>query len=139
MLQWFRSLFGGKEESPPVTLEALQGRWRMVSVGRNGNFAPPQAMANVKIVMTIQGENYFIESNGTKSDSGLIRLDTTQNPVHFDQVITGGDDAGNTHLGIVRFRDGLLENCQGEKGHPRPKDFARKRNDDASLASFRKL
>jgi uncharacterized protein (TIGR03067 family) len=138
MLNWFRSLFGNKDEEMPVTIESLQGKWRMVSVGKNGNFAPPQFIANTRIFMLIDGDTYKVETNGSIGDVGKLVLDTTKSPVCFDQVITGGSDAGKTHLGIVRFRDGLLENCQAEKGNPRPKDFNRNRKDNASLASFRK-
>jgi uncharacterized protein (TIGR03067 family) len=140
MLNWFRALFGGKDKDVelPVTLETLQGKWRMVSVGKNGNFAPPQFFANTKIFLLIEGDKYSVETNGNLGDVGKLVIDTSKSPVFFDQVVTGGSDAGKTHLGIVRFRDGLLENCQAEKGNPRPKDFNRKRKDNASLASFRK-
>jgi len=29
-----------------VTLESIEGLWQMVSVGRNGNFAPPEVIEN---------------------------------------------------------------------------------------------
>ena len=137
MLQWLKSLFGSAGDETPVTLESLQGKWQMVSVGKNGNFAPPAMIASAKIFMIIEGDQYTVVTKGTKGDQGSLKLDTSKKPVHFDQHITLGDDAGSVHLGIVRFKDGLLENCQGDVGCPRPKDFARKRQDGASLASFR--
>lgn len=138
MLKWLLSLFGSSEAGPPVTIESLQGTWLMVSVGKNGNFAPPQYFANSKILMVIKGDRYKVIANGNESDSGRIVFDPSKSPAHFDHHVTGGDDAGEVHLGIVRFRDGLLENCQGDKGCPRPKNFSRKRNDGASLATFKK-
>ncbi len=137
MLNWLRSLFVRKNVVAPVTLESLQGKWRMVSVGKNGNFAPPAVIASKKTFLIIQGDQYSVITNDAKGDAGTIKLDTSKSPVHFDQHITSGSDKGQVHLGIVRFRVGLLENCQGDIGDPRPKDFARKRKDDASLVCFR--
>ncbi len=140
MLRWLQSLFGsGAGDETPVTLEALQGKWKMVGVGKNGNFAPPAMVAKMKITMTVEGNRYTVTADGEVGDQGTIKLDTTQNPVHFDQHITAGSEAGLVHLGLVRLRDGLLENMQGETGAPRPKKFASKWNDGASLASFRKM
>ncbi len=59
-------------------------------------------VANMKIYMTIEGNRYTVTSDGKVGDRGTIKLDTTQSPVHFDQHITEGDDAGSVHLGIVR-------------------------------------
>src|SRR5262245_44750611 len=139
MFKWLSSLFQAGEKAAPVTLEQLQGRWRMVSVGKNGNFAPPGMFANVKIMMVIEGSRYTVISNGEQGDGGTIQVDSTKSPAHFDQRIDRGDDAGKSHLGIIRFREGMLEHCQADKGRERPKDFSRKRKDDASLACFRKV
>ena len=137
---WLQSLFGSSSsDETPVTLEALQGKWKMVGVGKNGNFAPPTMVANMKIYMTIDGDHYTVIADGTVGDQGTIKLDTTQNPVHFDQHITQGDEAGHAHLGLIRIRDGVLENLQGDTGAPRPKKFAAKWKDGASLASFRRV
>lgn len=139
MIQWLKSLFGSSADGDPVTLESLQGKWKMVGVGRNGRFAPALTMASAKIYMTIEGDKYTITKDGTIRDRGIVKLDTNQTPVHFDQHIQHGDDAGCVHLGIVRFKDGILENFQAEKGCPRPKKFVTKWSDGASFAKFRRV
>ena len=139
MIRWLKSLFGSSTNDKPVTLESLQGKWKMVGVGKNGNFAPPSFIAGAKIYMTIQGDRYVVTNDGTIGDRGVIKLDTTQSPVHFDQHVEDGDDAGSIHLGIVRFNDGILENLQAETGSPRPKKFATKWSDGASFAKFRRV
>jgi len=48
------------------------------------------------------------------------------------------DDNGDTHLCIVRMRNGLLEICQAEVGKPRPTDFDHMRSDGASLTLFKR-
>ncbi len=139
MIRWLQSLFGSPADSEPVTLESLQGKWKMVGVGKNGRFAPATFIANAKIYMTIQGDKYTVTNDGEIGDQGIIKLDTKQTPVHFDQHVKHGDDAGAVHLGIVRFNDGILENFQAEKGCPRPKKFVTKWSDGASFAKFRRV
>jgi uncharacterized protein (TIGR03067 family) len=139
VIRWLQSLLGSSADSEPVTLEALQGKWKMVGVGKNGRFAPASFLANAKIYMTIQGDMYSVTNNGTLGDQGIIKLDTNQTPVHFDQYIQKGEDAGDIHLGIVRFKDGVLENFQAENGSPRPNKFVTKWSDGASLAKFRRV
>lgn len=139
MIRWLKSLFGASADGEPVTLESLQGKWKMVSVGKNGRFAPATFVASAKIYMTIHGDKYTVTNDGTIGDQGIIKLDTSQTPVHFDQHIKQGDDAGNVHLGIVRLGNGVLENFQAEKGCPRPRKFVTKWSDGASLAKFRRI
>lgn len=141
MLKKLLSLIGmgNKAASKQVTTANLQGKWLMVSVGKNGNFAPKEVILGARIYMMIEGDRYTVTSNGKIGDRGIIHLDTSKNPVTFDQQITAGDDAGNKHLGIIRFVGEDLENCQAEAGSPRPKDFARRRSDGASLARFKRV
>jgi len=137
MIRWLKSLFRSTSDS--ITLETLKGKWRMVSVGKNGNFAPAKMILDARIFMIIEGDRYTIITEGQNADEGTIKLDVSKKPVHFDQHVTSGDDAGSTHLGIIRFRDGMLENFQGDNGCPRPKEFTRIWNDGASLAAFRRV
>jgi uncharacterized protein (TIGR03067 family) len=132
---------GGKPAAAekPVTMEALQGTWLMVSCGKNGNFAPPQMIQMANIRMTIRGDRYAITQSGNPSDSGTLRVDASQSPVTFDHHVLAGDDAGKVHLGLVRFVGDELENCQGDIGCRRPKDFNPQRHDGASLARFRRV
>lgn len=139
MIQWLKSLLGSSDGGTPVTWESLQGKWKMVGVGRNGRFAPVPVIANAKIFMTIQGDRYTVVNDGAVGDRGVIKLDTAQTPAHFDQHILEGEDAGGIHLGIVRFQEGILEFFQANKGSPRPKMFAQKWNDGASYAKFRRV
>lgn len=138
MIRWLRSLFEPTSEETLVTVEALQGKWKMVRIGSNGNFAPPTVTAAAKIYSTIEGNFYTVTTGGVVGDRGTIRLDTAQAPVHFDQLIAEGEGAGSTLLGIARMRDGLLENFQAEQGCERPKKFRNRWSDGASLAAFRR-
>jgi len=115
-----------------VSLEDMQGSWEMVSVGRNGNFAPPEVLQNASVGFVVSGARFFIEAtNGT----GTLKVDRSFSPVHLDQC----DDDGDTHLCIVRLRNGELEICQGETGSPRPETFDPNRHDNASLTRFKRV
>jgi uncharacterized protein (TIGR03067 family) len=122
-----------------VTLDDLQGSWQMVSCGQQGNFGPKDMILAANIVIKIEGDRYSTSIRGEVEETGTLRVDSSRQPVHFDQHVESGEDAGNVHRGIVRLRNGQLEHCQGEIGQPRPKDFARKRKDTASLALFQRI
>lgn len=134
-------LFGmfGKGGPKNVTLENLQGRWRMVSCGQGGRFAPKDMILGAQIILKIEGDRYTTTIRGEVDEQGTLKVDTTKEPVTFDQYVKTGKDAGRVHMGIVRMRKGDLEHCQAEIGQPRPKDFARKRKDTASLVLFKRL
>jgi uncharacterized protein (TIGR03067 family) len=127
--------YGGGDGA--VTLDDLQGKWQMISVGRNGNFAPPDRVLAGEIYLSIRGNKFSVTGAGKLQDQGTVRFDGAQTPAHFDQHSTGPDGM-SVRLGIIRLEDDELECCQGEPGSPRPKDFARNRRDGANLARFRR-
>jgi len=112
-----------------VTPQSMEGLWRMISVGRNGNFAPPEVIERGNVAIAVVGN--------TITDTATLELSTFQLnndviPNQLDQT----DQNGDTHLCIVRMRGGHLEICQGEVGKPRPTNFDRRRHDGASLTLF---
>lgn len=112
-----------------VTLESIEGLWRMISVGRNGNFAPPEVIEKGNVTVAIVGNTI------TPTDTlelSTIELNNNVIPNQLDQT----DQNGDKHLCIIRMRGGNLEICQGEVGKPRPTSFNRQRNDGASLTMF---
>lgn len=112
-----------------VTLESIQGLWRVISVGRNGNFAPPEVIEQGNIAIAIVGNTMTLTNT---LELSTIELNNDVIPNQLDQT----DQDGDTHLCIIRKRDGNLELCQGEVGKPRPTNFDRQRNDGASLTMF---
>ena len=115
-----------------VSLDHLQGLWRMVSVGRNGNFAPKEVIEKSNFTIAIVANTLTNTSALTMS---RIEIKNDVVPNHLDQT----DEDGETHLCIVRLRNHHLEMCQGEVGKPRPIDFNRKRRDGASLVLFERI
>ena len=115
-----------------VSLEAIEGLWRMISVGRNGNFAPKDVIEQSNFAIAIVGNTLTVTNS---LEMSTIELNSSVVPNQLDQT----DQDGDKHLCIVRLRNGYLEICQGEAGRSRPKDFARRRRDGASLTLFERV
>lgn len=115
-----------------VSLDELQGLWRMISVGRNGNFAPKEVIEKSNFTIAIVSNTLTDTSALTMS---TIEVNNDVVPNHLDQT----DEDGETHLCLVRLRNNHLEMCQAEVGKPRPIDFNRKRRDGASLVLFERI
>ena len=104
----------------------------MVSVGRNGKFAPPKVIAETGITIAIVGDT-FTDTNTLELTN--VRLNNATIPNMLDQI----QDNGDAHLCIVRMRNQFLEICQADNGKPRPTDFAHARIDGATLALFERV
>jgi uncharacterized protein (TIGR03067 family) len=115
-----------------VSLDSLQGTWEMVSVGRNGNFAPKHVIEEGNVVMEITGSEFRLVDT---HEGGKLKLDNSVSPNHMDQLV----DDGDVHHCVVRFRSRELEICQAEAGKKRPKDFSSQRHDGASLTRFQRM
>jgi uncharacterized protein (TIGR03067 family) len=115
-----------------VSLESLQGTWRMVSVGRNGNFAPQHVIESANVVMKIDGNKLRMVDDQT---GAIFTLNHDVVPNQMNQIADDGDE----HLCVIRFRNYELEICQGEPGKPRPTNFRANRRDGASLTRFKRI
>jgi uncharacterized protein (TIGR03067 family) len=126
----------GKPKSPPpvatgepVTVDLIQGRWRMIECGKNGKFAPIFELALSNFVMEISGDRFTLAGS---NEGGRLQIDGSSFPTVMDQIC----DDGDIHRCIARLVDGQLEICQGDANKPRPADFSRSRKDDATLTRF---
>jgi uncharacterized protein (TIGR03067 family) len=122
----------GDEILNQISLQDMQGCWKMVSVGRNGNFAPPEFFEQEIVRFVIEGVRFAIEPRNT---TGTLKVDNSFEPVHFDRC----DDDGGVHLCIVRIRNDELEICESEIGADRPQSFDPERKDNASLTRFKRI
>jgi uncharacterized protein (TIGR03067 family) len=122
----------GDEILNQISLQDMQGCWKMVSVGRNGNFAPPEFFEQEIVRFVIEGVRFGIEPSNT---TGTLKVDNSFQPVHLDRC----DDDGDVHLCIVRIRNDELEICESEIGADRPQSFDPERKDNASLTRFKRI
>ncbi len=122
--------------SGSLSSKDLQGTWKMVSLGRAGQFDKPDDMTSAGIEFIVEADRYRVVAGGAVQEQGVLVLKTDEAPVHLDQQVTAGADAGKSHLGLARILDGKLQNCQAALGEPRPDSFNPRPDSTASLATF---
>ena len=132
------SATAAKAASAGTALSAsdLHGTWKMISLGRAGNFDSPDDMRSAGIEFVVDGQKYSVAAGGTVQEQGTLVLISSENPAHLDQQVTEGPDAGKSHLGLVRIVDGKLQNCQAAFGEPRPESFESRAGSSDTLAVF---
>lgn len=119
-----------------LTSEAIQGKWKMLSLGQGGSFDKPDDMSQTGIEFAVDGDKYTVTAGGAIQEQGTISIVSSENPAHLDQQVTEGADAGKAHLGLARIVDGKLQNCQAAFGEPRPKGFESEAGSTDTLAIF---
>jgi uncharacterized protein (TIGR03067 family) len=108
-----------KATNPAAT---LQGTWVLTSM--NGQNAPE---GSPEISLTFTGEKYNQAIAGQVNERGTFTVDASKKPMSLDLVITEGDDAGKTQLGIFEVTgDTLRVNFDAAGGGQRPADFTAK-------------
>ena len=121
-----------------LSLDSIQGRWNLISVGQNGNFSELTDMTSAKIVFAIEGDRYTVTGGDEVQEQGTIAVDGAKDPAHLDQNISEGPDKGKSHLGIFRLVDDRLEHVQAAVEQDRPVSFESQENSTASLAVFKR-
>lgn len=118
-----------------LNINDIKGKWKMTSLGQGGNFAEMQDMKEAGIIFEIKDDTYAVIAGGATQEQGSIVLDASNDPAHFDQELSEGDDKGKKHLGLIKLVDGKLHNCQADFGKDRPTNFDGG-NADTTLAIF---
>jgi len=123
-----------------VSLQDLQGRWKLVSLEAEGKTAPTEDIEIMGYVLTIESEFFQMTLiNGKTMEGGRLQLEPAARPVAIDQVIDEGSDKGTTEKGIIRIKDGRLQWSEAHPGHERPRDFSTPKGANATLAIFQRL
>ncbi len=100
-------------------LENLQGNWAITSF--NGTDVPSEAEA----YLVFTGTSYEQWVGNAVTERGSIKLDAKARPMAIDLVITEGDDAGKTQLGVDEVTADTLTLTLGMPGETaRPKALA---------------
>lgn len=136
MLNWFGS---SSPTRVPLTLKELEGEWQIIRVGKDGNRAPSLLTWLVDIRFRIEGDQYTSTAGGEIVEQGRLHLQPQDNHAWLDQHIESGNDAGQTHLGIVRLVAGKLEHLQAEIGCARPTGFPYSNKTKANMALMKLL
>lgn len=80
-------------------LDKLQGNWAVLAF--NGQDVPAEAQS----FLVFNGDKYEAWNNGSADERGTIKIDPKAKPMSIDLIITEGNDAGKTQLGVYELTD----------------------------------
>ena len=101
---------------------ALQGTWVVSSI--NGQTIPDGAPP---LTLTFTGDKYYQTLGADVNERGSFKVDASKKPMTIDLIITEGDDAGKTQLGIIEVTgDTVRANLDTPGAGQRPTDFTAK-------------
>jgi uncharacterized protein (TIGR03067 family) len=111
-----------QETKQPKAVAALQGTWVITSL--NGQ-TPPDGSPQLSLTFT--GEKYHQTLGTDVNERGSIKVDATKKPMTIDLIISEGQDAGKTQLGIFEVTGDTLRAHLDTPGmQQRPADFTAK-------------
>jgi uncharacterized protein (TIGR03067 family) len=100
-------------------LTSLQGTWVMTSI--NGEAVDG---SQPELTVTFTDDKYSQSLNGQVTERGTIKLDPSKKPMAIDFVITEGQDANKTQLGVIEIAADSITGKLNTPGVPqRPADF----------------
>jgi uncharacterized protein (TIGR03067 family) len=100
-------------------LTSLQGTWVITMV--DGEAVPA---SNAEVALTIEKDKYSQTLDGQVIERGTIKVDASKKPIAMDLIITEGNDANKTQLGVLDIGEKTIRfklNTAGET--TRPVDF----------------
>ncbi len=105
--------------------EALEGKWKVVSVERDGKTDAKWTDG----VRTMKDGKYELKpKEGDAVTGGYKLIDTTTTPKEIDFMPDAGQYKGKTLKGIYAIKGDTLKICFAEPGKDRPKEFIAKDN-----------
>jgi uncharacterized protein (TIGR03067 family) len=115
--------------------EAIQGKWTIVSVERDGK-ADPRWTNGLRVM---EGDKYTLIPSEGAPVTGTFKLDSSKTPKAFDFVPGAGQFKGKTLAGIYSLEGDTLKICFAtEEGKPRPTEFASRPGSSTMLAIHKK-
>lgn len=109
----------GQTPTVPKELAGLQGAWLITSVDGQDIGA-----SGVEIFLTVTGDKYTQTTNGEVVERGTLKVDATKKPMTIDLMISEGQDAGATQLGVIEIGETWIHGKLNSPGATtRPSDF----------------
>ena len=108
-----------KDDANKKDMDALQGKWQLVSLTRDGKDQDVPKDA----VRVIKDNTYTVTPRPGVTITGTFKIDATAKPKTIDMTATSGDNAGKTSLGIYDLDGDTLKICWAPPGKDRPTEF----------------
>jgi uncharacterized protein (TIGR03067 family) len=83
---------------------SLDGSWKVSTI----NGGDPSMMAGGAMVLAFKGTTYQQLIDGTLTEEGTVKLDTSKSPSAIDLIIGTGPDAGKVQRGFVEVKGDTL-------------------------------
>jgi uncharacterized protein (TIGR03067 family) len=108
----------------------LQGKWILIEVEKAGESHKVKPKSTEFFQLEFKANQVTTIFNGSPSEKGTYKTDTSKKPRTIDFMPTTGDDKGKTLLGIYEVKGGKLKLCVAEpEVKKRPTKFESKSDD----------
>ena len=112
-----------KEDAVKKDLKGIQGTWKVVAMEADGEKAPEEIVAALKLVFKDDTLTFVPGEPGFTNYT--YKLDPTTKPAGFDMTHADEKNKGETQKGIYSLEGDSLKICFGKPGQ-RPKEFTAK-------------
>ncbi len=111
------------------------GIWIPIAGELAGRKFPDEVFNSMEL--TLKGDTYFLRSNEAP-DRGVLRVDTTAEPMTMDITGTEGPNKGRTILAIFEQKGDTMTVCYDLSGSSRPADFKTTPQSRLFLVTYRR-
>jgi uncharacterized protein (TIGR03067 family) len=108
----------GQDEAAAHELAGLEGVWRFATVAVDGKEHPAPPFDTNKLIVAKGGRYVIVQ--GPRITHGLIQLDPTASPKHYDVTVTGGRAKGTVTRGVYEIDGETYRICLPLDGKTRP-------------------
>ena len=124
-----------KDDAFKKDMEALQGKWQLVSMQRDGEAVDVSKDAS----RVITGDKYELTLRPGLSIEGTYKIDPTAKPKKMETTATSGPYKDQELLGIYELSGDTLKICYAPPGKERPTEFKTKEGTGCILTVHKKL
>jgi uncharacterized protein (TIGR03067 family) len=108
----------GQADAAARELADLEGVWQFATVAVNGQEHPAPPFDTNKLIIATGGRYVIVQ--GPRITHGVIQLDPTATPKHYDVTVTGGPAKGVVTRGVYELDGETYRICLPLDGKTRP-------------------
>jgi uncharacterized protein (TIGR03067 family) len=111
-------LMGSDEEATRKEYARFEGTWSFALVEVEGAKQPDVPFETHKVIIAKDGR--FVVVQGPRITRGILKLDPTKTPKHFDFTVTDGPAKGRTTLAVYELDGDTYKFCGSIRNQGRP-------------------